>query len=59
MTSGVDADLSELTPVSSSLESELVANDEETAHLIVDDFINASKMGKSELVSLIPFSYRH
>ncbi|KRH10513.1 hypothetical protein GLYMA_15G052300v4 [Glycine max] len=49
MTSGVDADLSELTPVSSSLESELVANDEETAHLIVDDFINASKMGKSEL----------
>ncbi|RDX58142.1 putative protein phosphatase 2C 71 [Mucuna pruriens] len=47
---GVDADLRELVPVSTSLESELVVNDEESTHLIVDDLIDASKMGNSVLL---------
>ncbi|KAK7412124.1 hypothetical protein VNO78_03572 [Psophocarpus tetragonolobus] len=50
LTGGIDADLSELMPVSTSSESELVANDEETTHLTVDDLIDTSKMGKSELL---------
>ncbi|XP_027933449.1 probable protein phosphatase 2C BIPP2C1 isoform X2 [Vigna unguiculata] len=49
LTGGVDADLSELMPVSTSLESEPLANGEETTQLIVDDLIDASKTGKSEL----------
>ncbi|KAK7331700.1 hypothetical protein VNO80_28437 [Phaseolus coccineus] len=50
LTGGVDTELSELVPVSTSLGSELLANDEETTHLIVDDLIDASKPGKSELL---------
>nr|XP_007148424.1 hypothetical protein PHAVU_006G207400g [Phaseolus vulgaris]ESW20418.1 hypothetical protein PHAVU_006G207400g [Phaseolus vulgaris] len=50
LTGGVDTELSELVPISTSLGSELVANDEEATHLIVDDLIDASKPGKSELL---------
>ncbi|KAK7328168.1 hypothetical protein VNO77_22265 [Canavalia gladiata] len=54
---GVDADLSDSVPVSTSVESGLVANHEEPTQLIVDDSIDASKMGKSEMIhSLIPSS---
>ncbi|XP_027365119.1 probable protein phosphatase 2C 71 isoform X2 [Abrus precatorius] len=53
----VDAELSELMPVSTSIESEKVANDEETTGLIVDHPIDASKMGKSEMLhDLVPSS---
>ncbi|TKY71447.1 phosphatase 2C 71 [Spatholobus suberectus] len=54
---GVESNLSELTPVSTSLESELVANDEEKTHLMMDDLIDASKMGNSELLhDVVPSS---
>ncbi|KAL2342114.1 hypothetical protein Fmac_010054 [Flemingia macrophylla] len=57
LTGGVEANLSELMPVSTSLESELVVNDEEKTYLIVDDLIDANKIGNSELLhEVLPFS---
>lgn len=73
LTGSVDADLSELVPASTlldseqavnteannlttSLESELVANDEETTHDIVDDSIDASEMEKSTMVRPVSLS---
>nr|KYP60547.1 putative protein phosphatase 2C BIPP2C1 [Cajanus cajan] len=53
----VEANLSELMPVSTSLQSQLVANEEEKTHLIVDDSIDTSKMGNSELLhDVVPSS---
>ncbi|KAK7246768.1 hypothetical protein RIF29_41638 [Crotalaria pallida] len=53
----VDADLGELMPVSTSLESEQVANDEETTHHIADESNNASQIKSSAVLhDLVPSS---